>query len=57
LDASNTPESPATDSSLTAADTDLVFVPDEDGVDKAATYNNYYLYTPVTISALTRLTF
>lgn len=25
--ASNTPESPATDSSLTAADTDLVFVP------------------------------
>jgi hypothetical protein len=42
LDASNTPESPATDSSLTAADTDLVFVPDDDGVDNAATCNNYY---------------
>ena len=45
LDASNTPESPATDSSLTAADTDLVFVPDDDGVDNAATYDNYMSFT------------
>lgn len=36
LDASNTPESPATDSSLTAAETDLVFVPDDEGVDRVA---------------------
>jgi len=33
-DASKTPESPATDSSLTAADTERVFVPDEVGVSE-----------------------
>lgn len=35
-EASNTPESPATDSSLTAADTDLVFVPDDDVLESVA---------------------
>lgn len=36
LEASKTPESPATDSSLTAAETDLVLVPEEDVLDRAA---------------------
>lgn len=40
LEASKTPESPATDSSLTAAETDLVFVPEDEVLDKAATFNS-----------------